>query len=233
MLKTLIIIFSLINLNCLAAEQDSLSQKYIYYPGAFQKWDYRFMVGLSASKLPTAVVEEEISVSPMLMMNFRLGMPADMSFNFQLNSNYISTHGILGYQWALLKGRTPISIGAKAAAWMGHLELEAIRLKSWGMIISPYVSFGIDFDKFLLSAEFETQHSFMYTYSEEVLLGTIRNPQSGYGLRFTLEQPLWNDNWVLLSLKLNYAKFYYQSWLSFTTIDEYFLYPELIFGFVL
>lgn len=191
------------------------------------------MVGLSVSNLPTAVVEEEISYSPMIMSNFRLGLPWDISMNLQFNTNYIANHGSLSFMRSFELFGVDMAAGAKYANWFGHLELDAIRLKSWGFILSPVISAGMDFDKFLVSAEIETQHSIIYTYSEDILLGTVKNPFSGVALKLAIEQPLWNDNWVLLALKLNYSKFYYQSWLSYSTVDEYFLYPEITFGFLL
>jgi len=117
--------------------------------------------------------------------------------------------------------------------WFGHLEMEGIRLKSYGWIINPTIYYGYDFQDFLLSCEIESQHSRMFTYSEDEYLGTLKDPAAGIGIKFNLEQPLWNDNCVSISLKLNYSKFYYQSWLAFNTIDEFLFYPELIFGFVL
>ena len=73
----------------------------------------------------------------------------------------------------------------------------------------------------------------MKTQSEDVLLGEFYRPLSAYCLNFSIEQPLWNDHWVLIQIKLNYAKFFYQSWLAYSTVDEYLLYPQFSFGFIL
>ena len=90
---------------------------------------------------------------------------------------------------------------------------------------------GYNFKDFILSMNIETQHSFMLTWSKDASLGKIQTPDAGIGVGFVLEQPLWNNHWVNLGFKVNYAKFYYQSWLSFSTLNEYLLYPEFSFGF--
>lgn len=218
---------------CNGEETDSISKQFLFYPKAFNCWQAKFIAGISVSNLPTSIVEEEISYSPMLIGNFRLGLPAGISLVLQMNSNYIATHGYLHLFYCFPIGKFNLAAGAKYSNWFGHLELDAIRLKSWGFILSPVISAGIDFDKFLVSAEFESQHSRLYTYSEDILLGIVSKPLAGFALRLAVEQPFWNDNWAILGIKLNYSKFYYQSWLSYSATDEFFLYPEIIFGFIL
>jgi hypothetical protein len=126
-----------------------------------------------------------------------------------------------------------LSLGANYSLWYGRLKIEGINLESWGTMFTPNISAGLDFKQFLLSVELETQYCWIRTYAEDESIGTVKRPVAGFGVKIALEQPLWNNNWLTLALKLNYAKFYYQSWLTYSTIDEYFLYPELIVGFVL
>ena len=111
--------------------------------------------------------------------------------------------------------------------------MDAIHLKSYGWILNPTILYGFEFKDFVLSTEFETQHSRMFTYSEDEFLGTLRDPDAGFAIRFNVEQPLWDNNSVSISIKLNYAKFYSQSWLTYNTVDEYLFYPEIIFGLIL
>lgn len=212
--------------------QDSLV-KYYYSAKVRKPWDLEYIVGLSVSHLPSIVVEEEISQSPMLMFGVKLGMPYNLDFALSFQSNYIANYGLSEFYWNLIDKKFSLSFGAKFALWFGHLEMDAIHLKSYGGILYPSIKMSYDFEKYVISSELESQHSKMATYSEDEFLGTIREPSAGFAARFTIEQPLWSNQIVALSLKLNYAKFYYQSWLSFTTIDEYLLYPEILFAFEL
>lgn len=214
------------------AETDS-SAKYYYSAKVRQPWDLEYIVGLSVSHLPSIVVEEEISQSPMLILGARMGLPYNLDFALSFQSNYIANYGLSELYWNLIDHKFSLSFGAKFALWFGHLEMDAIHLKSYGGILYPSIKMSYDFDKYVISSEFESQHSKMATFSEDEFLGTIREPSAGFAARFTIEQPLWGNQIVALSLKLNYAKFYYQSWLSFNTIDEYLFYPEILFAFEL
>lgn len=220
------------NLDCNVIET-KYKYNYFYFPKEYMKWDYKFFTGVSVSRLPTVVVEEEISQSPMINLGFRIGLPWNISSLWQFNSNYIANYGNTALLWSYTYGRSTLSLGAKFAIWFGHLEMDAIHLKSYGWILNPTIIYGIDFNDFVISADFETQHSKMLTFSEDEYLGAIKEPSAGFAVKLNIEQPLWKDNCISLGIKVNYAKFYYQSWLSFNTIDVYLFYPEIIFGFIL
>ncbi len=227
-----IVIFLALQVKLLS--QDSLYKyDYFYFPKAHKNWDYQFYTGLSVTRLPVVVVEEEISQSPMLNLGFRLAIPWEISFTTHFNTNYISNYSNFCFYKSFNWGRHSLAIGSKVAVWFGHLEMDAIHLKSYGWIINPTIIYGIDFTDFVVSAEFETQHSRMFTSSEDEYLGTLKDPTAGYAIKFNIEQPLWKTNCVSMSVKLNYAKFYYQSWLSFNAVNDYLFYPEIIFGFIL
>lgn len=233
-MKRIVLFILFLLKSTLVIAQDSL-YKYdsFYYPRAFNKWDYMFYTGLSVTRLPVVVVEEEISQSPMLNLGFRLGLPWSINYTMHFNTNYISNYSNFCFYKSIDIGRHTIAFGGKIAVWFGHLQMDAIHLKSYGWIINPTVLYGYDFEKFLLSVEIESQHSRMFTSSDDIFLGTIKEPASGFAIKFNIEQPLWKNHCITTSIKLNYAKFYYQSWLSFNTVNEYLLYPEIHFGFIL
>ena len=206
---------------------------YFNFPKAYNNWEYKFLAGISLTKLPTNIVEEEINTSPVAFADFRLGLPLNTDFNIYFASNYISTIGTLGLQYSILNGSVSASIGAKGSMWFGHLDIESIKLKSYGFIIKPQVNLGIDFGDFLLTTSFDVQFNQMYTYAEDSLIAKFNMPKSGYTLKFTIEQPFYHKQWLLLGVGLNYATFYYQSWLSYSAIKQYLLYPEISIGFIL
>jgi hypothetical protein len=169
----------------------------------------------------------------MLNLDFRLGLSRGWDLNFQFYSNYFANMGTLGLHWMIWGKKIAVTIGENTSIWFGHLELESIQLKSMGVIVSPVFSIGYDAAKFKVTGCLELQNSYMKTLSHGVLLGEFYRPLSAIRFKFFIEQPLWNNHWVALGIKLNYAKFYYQSWLAYSSIDEYFLYPEFSFGIIL
>lgn len=207
--------------------------QYINFPDPYPLWEYKFAAGLGITKLPTQIVEEEINTSPIVYGSFRISLPLNFSGSVYFATNYISNIGTLGLDFAPITSPIVLSIGARSSIWFGHVEMESIRLKSYGLIFKPLVSAGINFGDLLFTGSFEVQYSTMKTYSEDALLATFKQPNSGYILRFTLEQPLYNNHWVLLGLGLNYSNFYYQSWISYSAIKSYLLYPEIYFGFII
>jgi hypothetical protein len=216
-----------------ASETGSDFQEYIIFPKAYETWNFSFLTGVGITKLPTNIVEEEINTSPVLFGSARLDLPWNFSSRIYFASNYISNIGTLSVQLNMLNSFISIAPGIEGSMWFGHVEMESIKLKSNGIQVKPYVSAGIDFGDILLTGSLEMQFGSMTTYSEDSLLARFNQPRSCYTLRFTLEQPLWGDQWVLLGLGLNYATFYYQSWLSYSAIRQYLFYPEIYFGFIL
>lgn len=208
-------------------------QAYFFYPKSYKTLHYAAVAGLSITKLPIALVDDEVNTSPMLKMDFRIGVSKRVDLNLQFYSNYLANLGSVGFQWMLLDSKLAMAIGENTSVWFGHLDLEAIQLKSMGVVVAPTLSIGYDANYFTLTAILEIQSSYMNTLSNDILLGEFYLPFSAYNFKFIIEQPLWNEHWVTLEIKLNYAKFYYQSWLTYSNIDEFFFYPEFSFGFIL
>lgn len=204
----------------------------IFYPGSFSKWDYKISTGLSITRVPLEITEEEINTLPVINVDFKIGLPKKISLLAKLNTNYISNMISIAFQKNVIEKRAILGLGVNTSFWFGHLYQEVIRLNANGFILNPYIIGGYRFNNFYLSCKLENQFSTMRTYSEDAILGKSSQPNSAYSFQFIIEQPLWNNNWVAIGVKLNYAKFYYQAWLTYTAIDEYLLYPEYTFSFI-
>jgi hypothetical protein len=138
----------------------------------------------------------------------------------------------LSVQKSIIDKKIAIAVGVNTSYWFGQLYQYVIRLKAFGAIANPYIAGGVHFKDIYLSLKLENQFSIMKTASEDEMLGRSAQPNSAYAVQFIIEQPLWKNNWVALGVKLNYSKFYYQAWLTYTAIDEYLLYPEYSFTFI-
>jgi hypothetical protein len=151
----------------------------------------------------------------------------------ELKSNYISNYAAINIGWSYSLDPVYVQLGGKVALWYGHLSMDSESFSSNGWILSPFINVGMQFNEIYGSILLESIHSRYYTYSENEFLGIVRDPKAGLSIQLSLEQPLWNDNYVMLAAKFTYSKFFYQSWLSYSTIDDYLIYPEIIFGFLL
>jgi len=226
-----ILIITMIATNQLMAKSNN--DNYFIYPEAYETWNYSFLTGLSVAKLPVIISENEISHAPLLCFNFRFGLPQDITTGIELKSNYISNYAAINIGWSFLISPIYIQFGGKVSGWYGQLSMDSEDFSSLGWVLSPYIMAGIQFNDIYASIMIESLHSRYYTYSENEFLGIVRDPKAGLAMQLSLEQPLWHDNYVLLGVKFTYSKFFYQSWLSYSTIDDYLIYPEIIFGFIL
>ncbi len=216
-----------------AISQDIILKKDIlFYPSTFTKWNYKISTGLSITRVPLEITEEEINTLPVINADFKIGLPKKITLHAKLNSNYISNMISIAFQKNLIEKRAILGLGLNTSFWFGHLYQEVIRLNASGFILNPYIIGGYKFKNFYFSYKLENQYSTIRTYSEDAILGKSSQANSAYSFQFIIEQPLWNNNWVAIGVKLNYAKFYYQAWLTYTAIDEYLLYPEYSFSFI-
>jgi hypothetical protein len=216
-----------------AVSQENAKQKpFVFFPGAYQKWDYKISAGLSLTRLPNEIVEEEINTLPMLNADFKMGLPHKFMLNTKINTNYISNMVSLALQKNIIDKKFALAAGVNGSIWYGQLHQEIFRLNAFGLILNPYIVGGVHFDDIYLSMKLENQFGTMRTFSNGTALGKSNQPNSAYSFTFNIEQPLWNNHWVALGLKLNYAKFNYQSWLTYSAIDQYLLYPEYSFTII-
>jgi len=217
------------------------ARQYFYFPKASDTWDISYLLGFTLTKLPAYIVEEEINTSPALFGALRMELPLNFSTNLLISSNYISNIGTLGLMYHLNLGLTNLSVGMNGSMWFGHLDIEYIKLKAYGILVKPIATVGFDFNDFLLSSSLELQYGYMKTFSdddsylewEDEFISKSWYPASCLSLRINVEQPLWNNNWVLLGVGLHWATFYYQAWITYSAIKQPLIYPEFYFSFIL
>ncbi len=214
--------------------QDTVKRKpFIFYPGSYKTWEYKISTGVSLTRIPVEIVEEEINSLPMINCDFRMGFPKKFLLHSKINANYISNMFSIAIQKSIIDKKFSFAIGANSSFWFGQLYQDVIRLNAIGFILNPYIIGGVHLKDFYLSLKFENQLiSKMRTISDNTMLGKSSQPNSAYSLQFQIEQPLWNNHWVALGAKFNYATFNYQSWLTYSAIDKYLLYPEYSFTFI-
>jgi hypothetical protein len=218
--------------NIVFAQDIVKSKHFISFPGAYHKWEYKISTGISLTRLPNEIIEEEINTLPTINADFKIGLPLKFMLHSRVNTNYISNMLSLAIQKNIINRKIAVATGVNTSYWFGQLYQDVIRLKAYGFIVNPYIAGGIHFNDIYLSLKFENQFSIMKTSSEDAMLGRSSQPNSAYAIQIIVEQPLWKNNWVALGVKLNYSKFYYQAWLTYTAIDEYLLYPEYSFTFI-
>lgn len=213
---------------------DSLSREFLHFPRELNTWSYRSAIGLALTILPRVVAEEELRQVPMLDYQCRYTLPWNFALNGRVSSNVFTNLAMLGAQWNGAIGRVAAGAGYSVAFWYGFAQFDGFNIDARGWITTPSISAGIELDEMYVSARAEMQFiTNRSTATEGIETSSDRNELGGYALGFDIEQPFWGRTSSIISMKLNYSRSMYQSWLAFSTFREYLVYPEFSFMIIL
>jgi hypothetical protein len=207
---------------------------FIYFPKEIPKWDLRYTLGFTLAYIPKAIVEEEIYYSPLADLNIRFGLPYDFSAHGRISSIGISNNFVFGGQWSHSFGKFSFALGYDWGYWLGFLKVKGFDVVANGFINYPGLTIGLDLSDFYVSLKGELLWlTFNQTFTGENSVGGVMRELVGSAITYALEQPLWKKNYIAMGVKLYYTKFFYQSWVSFSTFDRMLFFPEFFVGFIL
>jgi len=209
--------------------------KSFLYPQRMQSGNIKYFAGMSLANLPEDVIEtDDIIRAPLFQFNMLYGIPKNFLIDGSLNTNFITFHISLGAKWNYVFNKFSFALGYDVAYMFGGLRQFGFDTSIKGWINYPNLTIGYEFSKFTISVKGELILVTSLTQTADDLeLATDVNSFSGYAITTVIEQPLWNENYLLIGLKANFVKFYYPQWAAFSTFDRFFFIPELTVGFVL
>ena len=210
------------------------SQSFLY-PERMYTGQIKSVLGLSMANLPEDVIEsDDLFYAPLFAYYFKIGIPANFLVEASANSNIVTYHISLGAKWSYTIDKFSLAPGYDVAFWFGGLRHFGFNSKVRGWIHYPNLTFGYEFSTFTVSVKSELiLITFLREFQEELEIARDRNFYSGFAITTVIEQPLWSDNFLLVGLKINYTRFYYLQWATFSRFNRFFFIPELIVGFVL
>jgi hypothetical protein len=229
---TLIIITNfIIGLNLFSAEKSH--SDFIFFPKETREYENTFYVGLNMSIIPKMITEEEIRQIPCMEANYRLGLPFRTSLLAKISANYFTNQISLGLLHSLSISNLSLGIGDYHSFWFGYSKLDGFDNYAEGWLNTPFFIIGYDFEDVKLSLKNEINFVTSETFSAgNIQVGSKKNFVSGVAFTLSLEQPLWKDNIVLLSTKINYNKSNNKYWPAFFTTKNWFFFPEFSFGLI-
>ena len=211
--------------------RDTSSREYIYFPKELPTWKFVKTLGFTLTYIPKIISEEEINQSPLIDVNMRLGLPYNFSANARISTIGSTNNFLIGGQWKHSVNNFSVAIGFDFAYWLGFFRRPDFDVIANGTMNYPFISFGFDFDDAYVSIRVEAQIvTFSETFIGDASVGGIRRDLAGFAITYALEQPFWKNTHIVQGVKLNYTKFFYQSWISFSTFDRYIIFPEFIIG---
>ena len=220
----------------ISAQYDFVRTNSFTYPNELEFGGWKNLISLTLAKLPEDVVEEASAYiySPLFNYDAIYGLPAGFSAHGNFSTNWISFHLSVEPKWSYRYKRFSFAVGYEVAYIYGRLYKFGFNSKIKGWLNTPNLTVGVAFNKFTMS--FKAEAIFITSleqFNDDIITSTDKNRSAGYSFGLTVEQPLWKNNFISLTLKGNYTRFYYPSWAAFPTWDRYNFIPEVIIGLVL
>jgi hypothetical protein len=212
----------------------SMNEKrpYIYFPEKIPEYSLNSSIGITIARLPRPIVEEELDQSPMLDFHLRFGLPYNLSLFGRINTIGITNHISAGATWSYSINRLSFSLGNTTAYWFGWANFYDFDVRAYGIIDYPELSIGYDFEKILLTLRTESEYLIsMKRYSGTIQTKSNQSRMMGLNIGLFSEQLLRKKSWITLGFKLHYTRYFYQSWISFSTLDQWFWTPEIILSY--
>lgn len=228
------IIILLIFLNKIESPGFDSLNNYVIYPQKNEPYKLSpIAVGISLGKLPRFIVDDQINQSPLINVLTNFTLPYNFYLSAKLQSIYLTNYFISGLNWAFHYGNFSLSAGDNFAYMYAIANLEAFDVSVNGWFNHPTLTLGYKIGD--LAVSLQSEMSIVTSLHKKV--GNIevqqrKNQIIGYAWLLSLEQPLWKNNYVMLGIKMNYAKYFYQSWLAFSPQEVYLYIPEFMLCFL-
>ncbi|MDD4602816.1 MAG: hypothetical protein PHF97_03275 [Bacteroidales bacterium] len=203
------------------------------FPHQYKTWGFQIGAGLLMVKPPMDLLENAIQ-APLVNIHMTFGLPWKFSLEGDVTtllvSNQFSLGPRLGFNWKNFS----FNVGYDIAFVYGQLRQFGFDNNTKVWIHYPNISLGYKLKKmaFTLKAEVVTLASVSQRCGENEVVHT-NNFFNGFTGALYLEQRLWKDHVFIIGFKDSYEKFYWPTWMLFTTFNRYYHIPELSFTWIL
>jgi hypothetical protein len=230
----IILSFFLLN-TTVSSQQFNIRNNSYFLPRELTPGKFTHLMGLAALKMPEDIIEDETFLrTPIFYYKVRMGLPQNLNLLASFESNIITLHFETGIGWNLILNNFSTSTELKASYWTGRLKQFGFDSGMSGFEVIPGLSAGYSFTKFSITLKTEL----LYIISNVLKTGDIvvsRDPRklNGYSAGLFVEQPLWNNNVVVIGFKSIMIELYYPIWVAFSTFKRRFHVTEASVGLVL
>lgn len=205
---------------------------WIYFPGKLDEYKLNYSIGLTIARLPRPIVEEEMDQAPMLDFHFRYGLPYNFSLSSRISSIGITNHISAGLRYSLSIDKLSLSIGNSSAYWFGWADFYDFDARANGLMNYPEFAIGYDLGETLITLWVEAEYLFsMKKYSGNIQTNYSKSRIIGFSTGLFSEQLFLKNNWLTIGLKMRYSRFFYQSWMAFSSITNWFWTPEITLAY--
>lgn len=205
----------------------------IQFPHQYKKWGFKISAGLSMVKPPKDLLESAIQ-APLVNIHMAFGLPWKFSLESDLTTIVVSNQLTLGPRLCLMHKNFGFKLGWDLGFVYGQMKQYGFDNSTMAWIYYPNISLGYKLKKmaFTLKGELVRVTS-VTTKSGENEMSRSKNFFNGFTAAIYLEQRIHKNKVFVIGLKDNYLKYYWPTWLLFTTFNRFYHIPELYFSWIL
>jgi hypothetical protein len=205
----------------------------IRFPHQLKKWAFQTGIGLVIVKPPMDLLENAIQ-APLVNVHVTFGLPWKLSLEGDLSTIFVSNQFSLGPRIGFGHRNFSFNAGWDVAWVYGQLKQGGFNNSTNVWIHYPNISLGYKLKKmaFTLKGEAVVIAS-LSAKSGENEISRTKNSYNGFTVGFYLEQRLTKNKVLVFGIKDNYEKYYWPTWMIFTTFNRFYHIPELSFMWIL
>lgn len=225
-------IFLILAFLCFTNPNQAMSEENcISYPKGYESGLFNYNYGLEISRLPNSIGEDMFQQLPLLAIDMRYGLPANISLLAKLRTIFLTNSISIGALWSFGSDDLPFAVGANYMYWYGFAEFSSMDASASGFVFYPNISIGYEFDNLYITLIGEASLTTLLTRQvSNIEVETAKMKVYGWRGSLIIEQPIYDDTYLLLGFQLNYTRYHYPSWLAFTTTKHWLMIPEFHVG---
>lgn len=204
----------------------------IQFPYHSDSQRLKFSVGLSMVKPPKDMLETAVQ-APLANIHAVYKLPFKFSVEGDFTTLIVSNQLKVGPRFSIIHNYAGIDLGWDIAYVIGFLNQFGFNNSTHSWIHYPNISLGYKLKEiaFTLKAEAVIVES-VSTRTGDNELTTSRSFLNGYTGALYIEQRLHKNKIFVFGIKDNYVKYYWPTWMVFSTFNRYYNIPELYFSWV-
>jgi len=203
------------------------------FPHQYRKWGFQIGAGLLMVKPPMDLLENAIQ-APLVDIHMTFGLPWRLSLEADVQSILVSNQISLGPRFGYGVKNFYFNVGWDFAFVYGQLRQAGFDNSTRVFIHYPNLSLGYKLKRmaFTLKGEGVVVTKLTQLTGENEVTRS-KNFFNGITVGFYLEQRLWKNHVFIFGVKDNYLKYYWPTWMLFTTFNRHYHIPELSFMWIL
>ena len=203
------------------------------FPHPYPQWGFKISAGLAMVRPPKDLLENSYQ-APLVNIHMIFGLPWKFSLESELTTLIVSNQLTLGPRFSYLYKNLGVKVGWDVAFIYGQLKQGGFdnSLQAW--IHYPNLSVGYKLKRMSFTVKGElVVVTKAVSKSGENEVNNSKNFLNGCTVGFYIEQRIHKNKVFAIGIKDNFEKFYWPTWMIYTTFNRYYHIPELSFSWIL